>query len=114
MRKLLLSLLFTACTIVLFCQKNKIVSAQHPKEFNPDSVFYSQIKYREIGPFRGGRSGAVAGSFKDKNVFYFGATGGGLWKTSDGGNNWKNISDKYFGGSIGSIAVSASEVLTLP
>ncbi len=68
-----------------------------------DSVFFSSIKYREVGPFRGGRSGAVAGSYRDKNTFYFGATGGGVWKTMDGGNNWKNISDKYFGGSIGAV-----------
>jgi len=71
-----------------------------------DSVYYSTTKYREIGPFRGGRSGAVAGSYKNKNTFYFGATGGGVWKTTDGGANWKNISDKYFGGSIGSVAVA--------
>ena len=71
-----------------------------------DSVYYSTTKYREIGPFRGGRNGAVAGSYKNKNTFYFGATGGGVWKTTDGGVNWKNISDKYFGGSIGSVAVA--------
>ncbi len=67
------------------------------------------MKYRLIGPFRGGRSGAVAGSYKNKNTFYFGATGGGVWKTSDGGSNWKNISDKYFGGTIGAVAVAPSD-----
>src|SRR6266481_4295646 len=74
-----------------------------------DSIYFSTTKYREIGPFRGGRSGAVAASYKNKNTFYFGATGGGVWKTMDGGNNWKNISDKYFGGSIGAIAVAPSD-----
>ncbi len=64
---------------------------------NSDSIFFSKVKYRLVGPFRGGRSGAVTGDYKNKNTFYFGATGGGVWKTSDGGNNWKNISDKYFG-----------------
>ncbi|MFL5740729.1 MAG: WD40/YVTN/BNR-like repeat-containing protein [Flavisolibacter sp.] len=74
-----------------------------------DSVFFSKMKYRLVGPFRGGRSGAVAGSYRNKNVFYFGSTGGGVWKTTDGGSNWKNISDKYFGGSIGAVAVAPSD-----
>src|SRR5216117_1362212 len=76
---------------------------------NSDSIFFSKVKYRLVGPFRGGRSGAVTGDYKNKNTFYFGATGGGVWKTSDGGNNWKNISDKYFGGSIGAVAVAPSD-----
>ena len=76
---------------------------------NPDSILMSKMKYRLIGPFRGGRSGAVAGSYKNKNTFYFGATGGGVWKTPDGGSNWKNISDKYFGGTIGAVAVAPSD-----
>jgi len=75
---------------------------------NEDSILLSKTKYRLVGPFRGGRSGAVAGDYKNKNTFYFGATGGGVWKTEDGGNNWKNISDKFFGGSIGSVAVAPS------
>src|SRR5262245_25876973 len=74
-----------------------------------DSIFFSKMKYRLVGPFRGGRSGAVTGSYKSKNIFYFGGTGGGVWKTIDGGNNWKNISDKYFGGSIGAVAVAPSD-----
>ena len=76
---------------------------------NSDSSFFSKVKYRLVGPFRGGRSGAVTGDYKNKNTFYFGATGGGVWKTTDGGNNWKNISDKYFGGSIGAVAVAPSD-----
>jgi photosystem II stability/assembly factor-like uncharacterized protein len=76
---------------------------------NTDSVFFAKIKYRQIGPFRGGRSGAVTGSYKNKNTFYFGATGGGIWKTQDGGSNWKNVSDKYFGGTMGSVAVAPSD-----
>ena len=65
---------------------------------NRDSILFQKLKYRLIGPFRGGRSGAVTGSYKNKNTFYFGGYGGGVWKTIDGGSNWKNISDKYFGG----------------
>jgi photosystem II stability/assembly factor-like uncharacterized protein len=67
------------------------------------------MKYRLVGPFRGGRSGAATGSYKNKNTFYFGATGGGVWKTTDGGSNWKNISDKYFGGTIGAVAEAPSD-----
>jgi photosystem II stability/assembly factor-like uncharacterized protein len=74
-----------------------------------DDALYAKLKYRLIGPFRGGRSAAVAGSYKDRNTFYFGATGGGVWKTTDGGSNWKNISDKYFGSTIGAVAVAPSD-----
>src|ERR1051325_2895340 len=54
------------------------------------------FQYRLIGPFRGGRVGAVAGVPSQPNVYYFGATGGGVWKSTDGGANWENISDGYF------------------
>ncbi len=80
-----------------------------PASQAPDSLLLTTTKYRLIGPWRGGRSAAVAGSYKNKNTFYFGATGGGVWKTNDGGSNWKNISDKYFGSSIGAVAVAPSD-----
>ena len=67
---------------------------------------YSGLIWREIGPFRGGRSAAVTGVPGVPNLYYMGATGGGVWKTEDGGNTWKNISDGFYGGSIGAIAVS--------
>lgn len=76
---------------------------------DPSAAFFSKLKYRLAGPFKGGRSAAVAGSYKNKTTFYFGATGGGLWKTTDGGSNWKNIGDKFLGGNIGSIAVAPSD-----
>jgi photosystem II stability/assembly factor-like uncharacterized protein len=76
---------------------------------NADSVLLSKMKYRLVGPFRGGRSAAVSASYTNKNTFYFGATGGGVWKTTDAGSNWKNISDKFFGGSIGAVAVAPSD-----
>ena len=83
--------------------------------FNPakaqiyDTAQYSAMEYRSIGPFRGGRSCAVAGVEGKANLYYFGATGGGVWKTEDGGATWANISDGFFGGSIGAIAVSESD-----
>lgn len=70
---------------------------------------YGALEYRLLGPFRGGRSAAVTGVPNKPNLFYFGATGGGIWKTTDGGREWENISDGYFGGSIGAIAVSKSD-----
>ena len=74
-----------------------------------DTSLFNALKYRNIGPFRGGRSAAVAGVKGQPRTFYMGATGGGVWKTTDAGNSWKNISDKYFGGTIGSIEVSKSD-----
>ena len=109
MRKLIFTLSILILTTLALAQKKNAKSAEPIKETNTDSVFFSKVKYREVGPFRGGRSGSVAGSYKNKHTFYFGATGGGVWKTSDGGNNWKNISDKYFGSSIGSVAVAPSD-----
>jgi len=70
---------------------------------------YGALEYRLVGPFRGGRSAAVTGVPNQPNLYYFGATGGGIWKTTNGGREWENISDGYFGGSIGSIAVSKSD-----
>jgi len=70
---------------------------------------YSSLEYRLLGPFRGGRSAAVTGVSNKPNLFYFGATGGGVWKTQDGGRTWENISDGFFGGSIGSISVSEDD-----
>ena len=87
-----------------YSQKKQTTFSTHIE----DSILLSKTKYRLVGPFRGGRSGTVAGDYKNKNTFYFGATGGGVWKTEDGGSNWKNISDKFFGGSIGSVAVAPS------
>ena len=70
---------------------------------------YNALEYRLIGPFRGGRSAAVTGVPNQPNLFYFGSTGGGVWKTLDGGRTWDNISDGFFGGSIGAISVAKSD-----
>ena len=68
------------------------------------------IKYRNIGPFRGGRSVSASGVVNDPITYYMGTTGGGLWKTDDAGQRWSNISDGYFKtGSVGAIAVSESD-----
>ena len=68
------------------------------------------FQYRLVGPFRGGRVGAVEGIASQPNVYYFGATGGGVWKTVDGGVNWQNVSDGFFKtGSVGAIDVADSD-----
>lgn len=67
------------------------------------------LAWREVGPYRGGRSAAVEGIATQPLTYYFGSTGGGVWKTSDGGASWKNVSDGFFGGSIGAVAVAPSD-----
>ena len=68
------------------------------------------LEWRCIGPHRGGRVVAVAGDVSRKMTFYMGACAGGVWKTTDGGTYWHNISDGYFGtAAIGALAVSASD-----
>jgi photosystem II stability/assembly factor-like uncharacterized protein len=72
--------------------------------------FLDKLEWRNAGPFRGGRVGAVAGDPRDRNTFYFGSTGGGVWKTGDGGLYWENVSDGFFKrASVGAIAVSRSD-----
>jgi len=74
-----------------------------------NSIFKA-VKYRNIGPFRGGRSVAASGVVGDPMTYYMGNTGGGLWKTADGGQLWENISDGYFKtSSVGAVAVSESD-----
>jgi photosystem II stability/assembly factor-like uncharacterized protein len=71
-----------------------------------DQKYYQDMSWRNIGPFRGGRSAAVTGVPGKPNLFYFGSTGGGVWRSTDAGNSWENISDGFFGGSVGAVAVS--------
>jgi photosystem II stability/assembly factor-like uncharacterized protein len=73
-----------------------------------DSTVFAALTWREIGIFRGGRSVAVASSAARPNEYWFGTVGGGVFKSTDGGNTWLPMSDKYFGGTIGAIGVSES------
>lgn len=76
---------------------------------NSDSIF-KHVYFRNIGPFRGGRSVCTSGAVGNPLVYYMGTTGGGLWKTDDAGITWRNISDGYFTtGSVGAVAVSESD-----
>src|SRR5260370_2509711 len=72
------------------------------------------LKYRLIGPFRGGRVDTVAGVMSQPSVYYFGATGGGIWKTTDGGADWHPIADGQLKTvSVGSIALAESHPHTI-
>ena len=102
MKKYLILSIFALLSCAAFSQKKSPIAIS-------DSILFKHCSYRQIGPFRGGRSAAVVGDAKEKNLFYMGATGGGVWKTKDGGSNWTNISDKYFGGSIGAISIAPSD-----
>ena len=106
MKKILsLLILFLIFADVLAQRKKK------KNNLNPNTISYElpNIKWRSVGPYRGGRSATVSGSTSSKSTFYFGSTGGGVWKTTNSGVTWKNISDGYFGGSIGAVTVSESD-----
>ena len=73
-------------------------------------TYFKPVKWRSIGPYRGGRSVSSTGVTGDPKTYYMGTTGGGLWKTDDIGISWRNISDGFFKtGSVGAIAVSESD-----
>jgi photosystem II stability/assembly factor-like uncharacterized protein len=81
-----------------------LVAAAAPPAPRPEP--FAGLRFRNLGPFRGGRVGAVAGVPGQPQRYYMGATGGGLWRTEDGGASWQNLSDGYFRtGSVGAIGL---------
>jgi photosystem II stability/assembly factor-like uncharacterized protein len=101
---------FLLCILVLPFQSN------HAQRRNKKSVttsfqesLYNGMEWRSLGPFRGGRAGTATGVITNPNLYYMGTAGGGVWKTTDAGSTWECISDGYFGGSIGAVAVSESD-----
>ncbi|HEY6120107.1 MAG TPA: hypothetical protein VIV66_09125 [Pyrinomonadaceae bacterium] len=99
-------------SVFVFCFLVGQLSAQVPQ--NPVADDYNSIfktvKWRSIGPFRGGRSNAACGVVGDARTYYMGTTGGGLWKSDDMGISWRNVSDGFFKtGSIGAVAVAESD-----
>src|SRR5580765_2972788 len=84
-------------------------TAQTPAPDDYNSIF-KVVKWRSIGPFRGGRANAGTGVVGDPRTYYMGTTGGGVWKTDDAGISWHNVSDGFFQtGTIGAIAVAESD-----
>jgi photosystem II stability/assembly factor-like uncharacterized protein len=100
------------CGLIINCLK---VEAQSINQSNiglksDTTSYFNALKWRNIGPFRGGRSVTACGVPGDILTYYMGTTGGGLWKTEDAGHTWNNISDGYFGtGSVGAVAVAPSD-----
>ena len=108
-------LLRRRCILVLLlvglCSADRMSATQAPASTAAavDPVLFSGLRWRSIGPARGGRSIAVAGSTSRPQEYYFGATGGGMWKTIDGGTTWRPVSDRFFkSSSVGAVAVSES------
>src|SRR5467141_853759 len=118
-RRSVLSLVFSLVSLFLtslplLAQKTKqsevAKPADAPAAVNPvDPKTYGGLKWRLIGPFRGGRAIAVTGIPSQPNTFYFGAVAGGVWKTTDAGNTWDPLFEKQTTSSIGAIAVSESD-----
>lgn len=112
MRKLLVAGIAT----VLILLSSQLASAQNKNQglggvnrpFH--AAFYQALKWRSIGPYQGGRSVVAVGLPNNPMVYYFGSTGGGLWKTEDAGWSWHNISDGFFqSSSVGAIAIAPSD-----
>jgi len=101
-------LLFSGLFCLLLCPADSVYG-QGAVEKEPvfDARFYNKLEWRNIGPKRGGRSLGAAGSPGRPNEYYFGATGGGLWKTVDGGTNWFPVTDgQVTSSSVGAVAVA--------
>lgn len=109
MKKILLFVLMLAVALPSFSQRGKN-TASNPVTISFDASLYEGLTWRNIGPFRGGRSNAVTGLPGNDQVYFAGYTGGGLWKTENAGISWFNISDGFFKtSSVGDIAISESD-----
>ncbi|HMP99894.1 MAG TPA: hypothetical protein PKC24_08950, partial [Cyclobacteriaceae bacterium] len=93
MTRILISLCLLCLAISLSAQRGRTPAQSPAPAFNAE--LYSGLKWRNIGPYRGGRSGAVSGVINNDQVYFVGYTGGGLWKTENAGISWFNISDQY-------------------
>ncbi len=99
------SLIILAITL-----SSSIAFAEDHPSYPVNPELYQALKWRNIGPFLGGRTTAVAGYAGEPYTFYLGSSGGGVWKTTDAGTTWKNISDGFFDvGTVGAIAVAPSD-----
>jgi photosystem II stability/assembly factor-like uncharacterized protein len=107
MRRANILVLFVLIYSTTLAQKSK---PQPPVQPKFDAELYKGVKWRNVGPGRGGRANAIAGHPSNENTYFVGYTGGGVWKTEDAGLVWRNVSDGFFKvGSIGDIAISESD-----
>ncbi|HTB10441.1 MAG TPA: hypothetical protein VK752_02660 [Bryobacteraceae bacterium] len=107
MQRLLSLVLLVFCSLPAPAQRRGAQNADAPRTTQGP---LRDIRYRSIGPFRGGRVTAVAGIPSQPQVYYFGATGGGIWKTTDAGGSWLPVADGQLAtGSVGALAVSESD-----
>jgi photosystem II stability/assembly factor-like uncharacterized protein len=106
-------LVLSGVTAVILLLQSLVVpqawSQERDRNVIHDSTMFHGLRYRMVGPYRGGRSTAATGVAGRPHTFFQGTTGGGVWKTTDAGNSWANVSDGFFGGSIGAVAVAPSD-----
>ena len=104
-------LLAAASLLLMFTSvPSREARATDPPEPAFDPGLFKALTYRNIGPYRGGRVTAVSGVIGERDTYYMGTTGGGVWKTTDGGITWRNVSDETFrSASVGAIAVAPSD-----
>ena len=103
-----------AATLLCLCFTQNATFAQTNENIVFAPELFDGLKYRNVGPTRGGRATAVAGIPGQPFTFFFGSTGGGVWKTDDAGTTWDNISDGQIeAGSIGAITVAPSDPNTI-
>ena len=108
-----IKILFTLLFCYLLISDHATAQRKRPSKTETSEVslkLFEALSYRMVGPFRGGRCTAVAGIPEEPLTFFMGTTGGGVWKTEDGGINWQNISDGYIPvGSIGAVEVATDD-----
>lgn len=114
MKKIILTAAMFTLVFSVLGQRKKTVPVvtappPAPQQVEP-GTYFKAAKWRNIGPFRGGRSVAASGVVDNPLVYYMGTVGGGVWKSEDAGISWKNISDGYFStASVGAVSVAESD-----
>jgi len=107
--RFLLQIFFILNIHFIYAQKGKPANIEMTVMSGISEDYFDAVKWRQLGPFRGGRSCTATGVPGKPNLYYMGTVGGGVWRTNDGGGTWECISDGYFGGSIGAVAVAESD-----